>query len=100
MTRLKDCGILVSIMCVCVCMNHVHTAVLSRKYIMCPGERMRDMLREHGSFETLEMQVKKWHKSSLGSSRSGGWYTKHVLSSQFHWSKCYACMIDGFCIDY
>ncbi|CAE7499386.1 unnamed protein product, partial [Symbiodinium sp. CCMP2456] len=45
------------------------------------------MLREHGTFEALEVMVKKWHKQSLGTNRSGGWYTKHVLASQFHWSK-------------
>lgn len=51
------------------------------------GEKLRDLLKQHGSFETLEIVVKKYHKSLLGQSKAGGWYTRQYLLTVAQWTK-------------
>ena len=51
------------------------------------GEKLRDLLREHGDFKQLEVQLKKTHLSKLTKARQGGWYTRAYLLSQCHWTK-------------
>lgn len=45
------------------------------------------MFKEHGSFEELEIQVKKKLLKSREKLKSGGWYTKHALEFKEGWSK-------------
>ncbi|CAE7265711.1 unnamed protein product [Symbiodinium pilosum] len=50
-------------------------------------EKLRSLLKEHGDFKTLEMEVKKWNRKTLSKLKQGGWYTKHYLISECHWTK-------------
>ena len=45
------------------------------------------MFKEHGSFEQLEIHVKKHHLRSSEAAKSGGWYTKYALENKEGWSK-------------
>ena len=63
------------------------------------GEKLKAMFHQHGSFEELEIQVKKHHMKSREDAKTGGWYTKHALEFKEGWSKqgpqfclCSSCM--------
>ena len=45
------------------------------------------MFQQHGSFETLEIQIKKKKSRSREDAKSGGWYTRFQLESKEGWSK-------------
>lgn len=45
------------------------------------------MFQEHGSFETMELQVKKKLSKSKELAKEGGHYTKHYLETKEGWSK-------------
>ncbi|CAL1153796.1 unnamed protein product [Cladocopium goreaui] len=45
------------------------------------------MFLEHGSFESLEIRIKKKHIESQSRAKSGGWYTKGQLEGQHQWTK-------------
>lgn len=51
------------------------------------GQELSKMFAAHGSFETLEIQVKKRHLKSVEKSKLGGWYTKQYLESKEGWTK-------------
>lgn len=45
------------------------------------------MFQEHGSFETMEMQVKKKLNRSKELAKEGGYFTKHYLETKEGWTK-------------
>ena len=45
------------------------------------------MFQQHGSFETLEIQIKKKKSKSREDAKSGGWYTRFQLETKEGWSK-------------
>lgn len=45
------------------------------------------MLKNHGSFSAMEVQVKKTHSKKKRLERAGGWYTKTYLQNVAHWTK-------------
>jgi len=45
------------------------------------------MFQQHGSFETLEVQIKKKKSKSREDAKSGGWYTRFQLETKEGWSK-------------
>ena len=45
------------------------------------------MFQQHGSFETLEIQIKKKFSRSREDAKSGSWYTRFQLESKEGWSK-------------
>ena len=45
------------------------------------------MFMEHGSFEQLEIRVKRKHIENQSRTKSGGWFTKSQLEGQHQWSK-------------
>ena len=51
------------------------------------GERLKELLKEHGSFELMEVQVRKWHKTLMGNKKQGQWLTRHQLATQYNYSK-------------
>ena len=53
----------------------------------CSGKELKKMFLEHGSFESLEIRIKKKHIESQSRAKSGGWYTKGQLEGQHHWTK-------------
>ncbi|CAE7182602.1 Khdc3 [Symbiodinium microadriaticum] len=42
--------------------------------------KLRDLLKTHGSFKSLEVQIRKIQKSSYGKCKQGQWVTKHYLA--------------------
>ncbi|CAL1168530.1 unnamed protein product [Cladocopium goreaui] len=50
------------------------------------GEELQRLFRAHGSFETLEVQVRKKFTKAIEKAKSGGWFTKQYLESKEHWS--------------
>ena len=60
------------------------------KMISCSnilGASLKEMFKQHGSFETLEVQVRKRSTKSFEKGKSGGWYTKQHLESKEGWTK-------------
>ena len=53
----------------------------------CSGKELKKMFLEHGSFESLEIRIKKKHIESQSRAKSGGWYTKGQLEGQHQWTK-------------
>lgn len=45
------------------------------------------MLKEHGNFQQLEIQIAKKHVKSNKKLLGGGWYTKQYLEQQAYWTK-------------
>lgn len=52
-----------------------------------PGEKIKQLLREHGSFQAVEVMIERYQKTSLQGSKEGGWVTKHYLAAEKHWTK-------------
>ena len=52
-----------------------------------PGTKLLKMLKECGSFETIEMQLKRWKKNTVNEDKLGGWVTKHWLITQKSYTK-------------
>ncbi|CAE7599833.1 unnamed protein product, partial [Symbiodinium sp. KB8] len=50
-------------------------------------KKLHTILKEKGDFKLLEMAVKKVHRKMFGQTKSGGWYTKHYLANQCHWTR-------------
>ena len=53
----------------------------------CSGKELKKMFLEHGSFESLEIRIKKKHIESQSRAKAGGWYTKGQLEGQHQWTK-------------
>ena len=51
------------------------------------GEELKRMFNDHGSFEMLEVQVKKKFARSREHAKSGGWVTKHWLETKEGYTK-------------
>lgn len=51
------------------------------------GKELQKMFLENGSFDKLEIKIKKKHIDSLSRTKSGGWYTKGQLEGQHGWTK-------------
>lgn len=45
------------------------------------------MLAEHGSFEAMEIQIKKTLTKSQSEKAGGGWYTALYLKTKENWTK-------------
>lgn len=45
------------------------------------------MFREHGSFETMEIQIKKKSVKTKNQNAEGGWFTELTLKQEKGWSK-------------
>ena len=61
------------------------------EYLGCEanlGEQLRDLLKKHGSFASMELEVKKTHLKKKARAKHGGFYTRVYLASQCHWTKC------------
>lgn len=52
-----------------------------------PGKELQQMLKEHGDFGTLEVQIAKKHVKSDKKKQLGGWYSKGFLEKTAHWNK-------------
>ncbi|CAE7663055.1 unnamed protein product [Symbiodinium sp. CCMP2592] len=50
------------------------------------GQKLKDLLKVHGSFKALEMQVRKINVASYAKSKGGRWVTKHYLTTVEHWT--------------
>ena len=54
------------------------------------GAELKELFLQHGSFEQLEVQVKKKSSKLRGKAQDGGWYTKVYLESKEGWTKILA----------
>ena len=51
------------------------------------GAELKRLFLEHGSFETVEVLIKKRYLKSKEAEHEGGWYTKQYLTAKEGWSK-------------
>ena len=51
------------------------------------GASLKEMFKQHGSFETLEVQIRKRSIKSFEKGKAGGWFTKQHLESKEGWTK-------------
>ena len=56
------------------------------------GEQLRDLLKKHGSFAAMELEVKKTHLKKKSRAKQGGYYTRVYLANHCHWTKCLATL--------
>lgn len=54
---------------------------------LSPGKELKRLFLEHGSFETVELLIKKRYLKSKSAEQEGGWYTRHYLTTKEGWSK-------------
>ena len=45
------------------------------------------MLSQHGTFDQVEIQLKKWHRETSDVTKEGAWVTKKFLIENRHYSK-------------
>ena len=45
------------------------------------------MFMEHGSFEAMEIEVRKSFNKTKEKEKAGGWYTRHYLQTKESWTK-------------
>ncbi|CAK9000210.1 Uncharacterized protein SCF082_LOCUS6397 [Durusdinium trenchii] len=50
-------------------------------------QELKKMFLQHGSFQMMEIRIKKRHVDSSSTTKSGGWYTKSQLDLQHGWTK-------------
>ena len=55
--------------------------------LITPGKKLHQLLKQHGDFGALEVQVKKIHRSMFEKQKAGGWFTRNYLATQAHWTK-------------
>lgn len=60
------------------------------------GKDLQKMFLEHGSFEAMEITIKKKHIESASKSKAGGWFTKSVLEHTHMWTKIHGHYMSGF----
>jgi hypothetical protein len=51
------------------------------------GEELKKMFKENGSFEAMEISIRKKHIKSRNQSTGGGWYSEQFLKTEKGWSK-------------
>lgn len=51
------------------------------------GQQLKQLMRDHGSFEAMEINLKKVSEQSKSETSGGGWYTAHKLQTAEHWTK-------------
>ena len=56
--------------------------------ILYQGEKLRKMLLEHGSFDAVEIQLKKWKEEKEEEELMGGWHTQVSLEME-NWTECF-----------
>ena len=54
------------------------------------GKELQRLLKEHGDFGALEIQIAKKSIKSDKNTHSGGWYTKAYLEKHEHWTKTHS----------
>ena len=77
------------------------------------GQRLRSLLKEHGTFKAVEMVVRKSHEAHYGRSKEGEWCTKQFLQTVHGWTPprpypetcvikvvCYSPSIQSYMIRY
>ena len=45
------------------------------------------MFMEHGSFEAMEIEVRKSFNKTKEKEKAGGWHTRHYLQTKESWTK-------------
>ena len=45
------------------------------------------MLKEHGDFAQMEIHIKKTNIKTDKQNQAGGWFTRHYLEKEAHWTK-------------
>lgn len=53
------------------------------------GEKLRQLLREHGSLKQLELQVSRWAKRLQSEGKEGQWVTRAYLADVEHYTKTF-----------
>ena len=56
-----------------------------------PGEKLRQLLLEHGSFDKIEGHLERWHEEKKKSKEMGGNVTKEWLMKERHYTQCSRC---------
>ena len=73
-----------------VCYDQVNSSS-TFKYIYIvsgiSGEKLAELLNRHGTFDKVEVALKKWHERKNRFDKKGGWYTKAWLAGKRHWNK-------------
>ena len=46
------------------------------------GQKLRDLLKEHGDFKMVETEIARWHTEVNRNGRNGKWCTKAYLKDQ------------------
>ena len=63
------------------------TRLMALVALASSGEELKKLLREHGSFGTIEVILKKRLVKSKESEQEGGWYSKTYLTTKEGWTK-------------
>jgi len=48
------------------------------------------MFREHGSFSSMEVQIRKKHVKTMSETAGGAWFTEQRLKTEKQWTKILA----------
>ncbi len=59
-------------------------------YMKILGQKLKQMMLDHGSFAAMEVHLKKTSEKSKSETSGGGWYTEHYLKTAEHWTKSWS----------
>lgn len=59
-------------------------------WISFQGLELQKMFREHGSFSSMEVQIRKKHVKTMSETAGGAWFTEHRLKTEKQWTKILA----------
>ena len=51
------------------------------------GEKLKELIKEHGDFATVECEVSKWQKTTMLNQKQGEWVWKSTLTVEYGWKK-------------
>ena len=57
------------------------------------GDKLKELLKKHGSMQTVEIQIKKWQKKVESDGNRGRWVTKGQLIKDHSYDQTLRCLI-------
>ena len=54
---------------------------------VCLGEKLRELLKKHGSFKELELSLTKYRNKAEKEGRNGRWVTRTMLIEHYKYTK-------------
>eukprot|EP00439_Symbiodinium_sp_Y106_P052795 s2682_g7.t1 len=64
----------------------MHSHDKGLKKLVLARQKLKELLKAHGNFKALELQIRKSNVASYSKSKGGKWVTKNYLTTAEHWT--------------